>query len=307
MPSRRTTLGHVAGGLALGLGGCLGTGESDDETGTEAGSGTDDGTGADDPTETAPNTPTVATLDWGEPFKCDNFEVAPTAVDVDSSFVHVDAVDHGNVVDGDRWYAFVTLSAAGDAPPDPEAFSLVDGDVDRGAWTDFETDASNISAHRDGDAYLITAEHTTGWVGVDVPYGATVAAPAVELERDGDAVARWSLPESAVERLEAEPPDFAVASIDAPENSPRDEPFDVDIRVRNDGGPGTFHAVLNYTERVYDYDAVPGRVDGGETSVLTASVSVHTSGIFDDEDTPFSVDANLRTADDVTRVSVEIE
>lgn len=300
MPSRRTTLGHVAGGVALALGGCLGTRGSDD------GSGTDGRSATDDPTDTTPNTPTVATLDWGEPFAGDGFEVAPTAVDVDSSFVHIEGVDHGNVVDGDRWYAFVTLSASGKTPPDPAAFSLVDDAVDRGAWTDFETDASNISAHRDGDAYLITDEHTTGWVGIDVPYGATPPAPAIELERDGDAVARWPLPESAGERLQAEPPDFAVESIDAPDSSHRDEPFDVDVTVRNDGGPGTFRAVLNYTEPLYDYDAVAGRVDTGETRVVTQSVSVHTSGVFDDRDTPFPVDANFRTADDMTQLSVEI-
>jgi hypothetical protein len=288
MPSRRSTLGHAAGGLAFALGGCLRTGENDGRSVT------------DDPTDTAPNTPAVATLDWGEPFEGDNFEVAPTAVAADSSFVHIDGVDHGNVVDGDRWFAFVTLSAAGDAPPDPGAFSLVDDAVDRAAWTDFEMDASNISAHRDGNAYLITDEHTTGWVGIDVPYGATPSAPAIELERDGDAVARWPLPESAAERVQAEPPDFAVESIDAPDSNPHDEPFDIDVTVRNDGGPGTFRAVVNYTEPLYDNDA-------GETSVVTHSVSVHTSGIFDEAETPFPVDANVRTADDVTQLSVEIE
>jgi len=299
MPSRRAAITRVAGTLGFGtmLAGCVGDERRSTATRTETAT---EGSTA---TETATATP-PARLSFGEPYESDSFTVVPTGIDVQSAFVHLRNVDHGGVVGSARWFCFVTVSGDGTGLPSPADFGLRFGGGRRRGWTSYEVRERAISVHRDVRAYLHDEDATTGWIGVTVPYD--VADPALELVRDGEPVARWSLPGAAVDRLQSDPPAFTVESVTAPETASPEEPFDVEVTVRNDGGAGTFRGVLNYTRPLYAYDTVAGRVDTDATATVVHSVTLHTSSLFGD-DTPFPVRGTLESVGGEADFSVEIE
>ncbi|MFB6177206.1 MAG: hypothetical protein ABEI99_08720 [Halobaculum sp.] len=194
----------------------------------------------------------------------------PTAARVQSAVRRLQNVDHNAVDAGVVWYSFVTVDRELGSP-DPTAFRL------HTTASQYEPLAARGERHRrhqlsfvNGEAYG-TDGARRGWLLFSVPYRDPVRDAV--LTRGEHA---WRLPTETVERLRATPPRFTVRDIVTPESPSPNEPFDVRLRIANDGGPGTFRGAFNYTAPLYYPQGFTAEFAGGENRTVPVTVTIHT-------------------------------
>lgn len=258
MPSRRRLLrlGSVA---LVGLAGCSGRSETDP-------TGTDAPTVTTTPSPTSNPTPTARNLAFGE---AGPDGVVPTDATVQSAVRHLQSTDHNGVLAGDEWYLFVSVETDGSGPPAAD-FRL---QTPTATYEPFVLESDwrrQQIAYVNGDAY---GPNRTGWLLFAVPYDDTPEGAWLTLGRT-----EWALPEPALSRLRADPPAFDLRGVEPPESPPADDPFDVTLRVGNDGTAGTFRGAFNYTAPLYYPQGVSADVGADATRELTVTVDIHTYG-----------------------------
>lgn len=256
MPSRRRLLRLGSAALAA-LAGCSGR-SGTDPTGTDSPTAT--------PSPTGDTTPTVRELAFGEPGPDG---IAPTDTTVQSSVRHLQSTDHNGIIAGDAWYLFATVETDGGGPAAAD-FRLQTPTATYEPFALGQEHRRRQIAYVNGDAY---EPSRPGWLLFAVPYDDDPERAWLTLDRT-----EWPLPESTLERLRTEPPAFDLRDVEPPESPPADEPFDVTLRVGNDGTPGTFRAAFNYTAPLYYPRGVAAAVGAGATRDIPVTVDIHTSG-----------------------------
>lgn len=254
MPSRRRLL-RLGSAALVGLAGCSGRSET---TPTKTNSSTASPT--DDPT------PTAHELAFGE---AGPDGIIPVDATVQSAVRHLRNTDHNGVMAGDRWYLFVTIETESGGT-DAAEFRLRTPSATYEPFVLEHDRRRRQIAYVNGDAY---EPNRSGWLLFTVPYDDDPERAWLALDRT-----EWPLPASALERLRVDPPAFDLRGVDAPTEPSHDEPFDVTLRVGNDGGVGTFRAAFNYTAPLYYPQGITAEVGAGATRDVEVTVDVHTGG-----------------------------
>jgi len=257
MPSRRRLL-RLGSAALVGLAGCIGR-----ET---ARTGTDTPTPTAPPPRTGGPTPTTRERAFGE---TGPNGIIPVDATVQSAVRHLQNTDHNGIMAGEEWYLFVAVEPEGGGP-EPADFRLRTPSKLHEPFAVENDRRRQQIAYVNGDAY---EPNRPGWLLFTVPYDERPERAWLTLDRT-----EWPLPESATERLRAEPPAFDLRRVEVPESPPHDEPFDVTLRVGNDGGSGTFRAAFNYTAPLYYPRGVRADIEAGATRDVPVTVDIHTSG-----------------------------
>lgn len=258
MPSRRRLL-HLGSAALVGLAGCSGRSET-------APTETNSPTATSPPPQTGGPTPTARELAFGE---AGPDGITPVGATVQSAVRHLQNTDHNGIMAGDRWYLFVDIEPESGGT-DAADFRLRTPSATYEPFVLEDDHRRQQIAYVNGDAY---EPNRSGWLLFTVPYDDDPENAWLTLDR-----AEWQLPNSAVERLRADPPAFDIRAVDVPTDPPHDEPFDVTLRVDNDGGAGTFRAAFNYTAPLYYPQGVAADIGAGAMRDVTVTVDVHTSG-----------------------------
>lgn len=258
MPSRRRLL-RVGSAALVGLAGCSSRSETTP-------TGTDSPTPTPAPPRTGGPTPTARELAFGEPGPDG---VTPTGTAVQSAVRHLQNTDHNGIIAEEAWYLFVTVETDAGGPAAADFRLRTPTDTYEPFALGRQRKRQQI-AYVNGDAY---EPSRPGWLLFTVPYDDPLEGVWLTLDRT-----EWRLPESATERLRADPPAFDLQGVGAPESPPHDEPFDVTLRVGNDGGTGTFRAAFNYTAPLYYPQGIVADVEAGATRDVPVAVDIHISG-----------------------------
>jgi len=258
MPSRRRLL-RLGSAAIVGLAGCSG------RRGT-APTASDSPTPTATPPRTGGPTPTARERAFGE---TGPDGITPVGTAVQSAVRHLQSTDHNGIMVGDHWYLFVTVEPDGGGPEATDFRLRTPSDIYEPFAVESDWRRQQI-AYVNGDAY---EPNRSGWLLFTVPYDERPERAWLTLDRT-----EWSLPASALDRLRAEPPAFDLRGVEPPESPPHDEPFDVTLRVDNDGSAGTFRAAFNYTAPLYYPQGVVSAIEGGATRDVSVTVDIHTSG-----------------------------
>lgn len=252
MPSRRRVL-RLGSAALVGLAGC--SARQGEPTPTES------------PTATQPQTPTQTSTERNRAFgEAGPHGVDPTDATVQAAVRHLWSTDHNDIHSRDEWYVFVTVGADANGPAATEFRLRTPSDT----YEPFALKRRRLQRrieYENGRAYEPGA---SGWVLFAVPYDDDPERAWLTLDDT-----EWALPEPTVARLRATPPAFDLKAVEPPASPPHDEPFDVTIRVRNDGGAGTVRAAFNYTAPLYYPQGVAAAVDAGTTRELAVTVDIH--------------------------------
>lgn len=257
MPSgRRAFLAGIGG--TVGLAGCLGDGE-------ETGSGSSTATRTPTPVSSA-----AETVPLGDPVDADGVTVTVSDPVVAHSVRYLTAPDAFGVAGaGGDQFVFVAVAADGGAsPPDPAAFALAaDGErYNPGieAVGPARVDAP-VTGRRYGDA------GRRGHLAFRVPAPLDADDVAVVLAD----TARWTVPAGSVDPLRPAPPSF-VATADAPDSVPADEPILVTLDVTNEGdGRGVFRGAVNQQGPLYGAGSFGRSLAAGASATPEPTVDSH--------------------------------
>ena len=195
--------------------------------------------------------------------------MTPTEARVQSSVRRIAETDHNAICAADAWYVFITVErSAGE--PDAESWRLeTTADTYQPVAVVEDSYRRRQIASVNGSQY---DPPRRGWLLFRVSYADPVERATL---RRGDS--RWRLPPAAVERLRAQPPAFELLDATPPERPAADEPFDVAITVRNEGGAGTFRGAFNFRQPTYIPSGVTQQIGPTTTTTFDATVRIHSS------------------------------
>jgi hypothetical protein len=218
-------------------------------------------------------------LSWGDAATVAGVEVTPRTASVrHSAFYHLSPDSLGVLGFGDRQGVVAKVTAAGDEPMDPSAFSLAAGNDTAAGWQRYRS----VGPHRFYalGTPLRESRRDTGWVGFDLPVETDAGEPALRVRSADGVAARWRLPDDAAAAIRAPEPSFVVRDFDAPERVAPGDPIEFSATVRNFGdGDGRFRASLNQLGPTYRFETVErGIPAGGEWEWSETLAAPHSDG-----------------------------